>query len=84
MDDRVLVEVGEDGVALVTLNRPEARNPLDPEVQDALVAAVLRLDADPAVRCVRVRHGAVLWSSHMLASDCSTCLRCSRKRKMSW
>ena len=32
------------------LNRPESRNPLDPEVQDALVAAVLRLDADPAVR----------------------------------
>ena len=49
-DDCVLVEVGEDGVALVTLNRPESRNPLDPEVQDALVAAVLRLDADSAVR----------------------------------
>ncbi len=49
-DDCVLVEVGKDGVALVTLNRPESRNPLDPEVQDALVAAVLRLDADPAVR----------------------------------
>ncbi|MBD0275984.1 MAG: enoyl-CoA hydratase/isomerase family protein, partial [Acetobacteraceae bacterium] len=46
----VLVEVAEDGVALVTLNRPESRNPLDPEVQDALVAAVLRLDADPGVR----------------------------------
>jgi enoyl-CoA hydratase/carnithine racemase len=49
-EECVLVEVGEDGVALVTLNRPESRNPLDPEVQDALVAAVLRLDADPAVR----------------------------------
>ncbi len=48
--DCVLVEVAEDGVALVTLNRPEARNPLDPEVQEALVAAVLRLDADPGVR----------------------------------
>src|SRR5687767_8750775 len=50
MSESVLVETGEDGVALVTLNRPESRNPLDPEVQDALVAAVLRLDADPAVR----------------------------------
>ena len=49
-DECVLVEVGEDGVALVTLNRPESRNALDPDVQEALVAAVLRLDADPAVR----------------------------------
>ena len=50
MDDCILVELGGDGIALVTLNRPESRNPLDPEVQEALVAAVLRLDADPAAR----------------------------------
>lgn len=39
---------------------------------------------EPALRGVSVRHGAVLWSDHMFVSDCSTCLRCSRKRKMSW
>lgn len=57
MGDCVLVEVGGDGVALVTLNRPESRNPLDPEVQEALVSALLRLDADPGVR-VMVLTGA--------------------------
>ena len=29
------------------------------------------------------RHGLVLCSIHMVERDCSTCLRCRRKRKMS-
>jgi enoyl-CoA hydratase/carnithine racemase len=48
-----LVETSvDDHVALCTLNRPEARNALSPELMDALAAAVDRFDADPQVRCI--------------------------------
>lgn len=43
----------EGGVALVTLNRPDTRNPItDPEMVAALVALLGRLDADENVRAI--------------------------------
>jgi enoyl-CoA hydratase/carnithine racemase len=42
----------EGGVALVRLNRPEARNALSPELMDELAGSLEQLDADPEVRCV--------------------------------
>ncbi len=50
-DGPVLVDVSE-GVATVTLNRPEAMNSLDIATKEALRDAVLALGEDPAVRCV--------------------------------
>jgi 2-(1,2-epoxy-1,2-dihydrophenyl)acetyl-CoA isomerase len=47
-----LIETFEDGVATLTLNRPEARNALTGDMLAALSAAVPRLAADPAVRLV--------------------------------
>ncbi len=49
-----LVEVtsGGDHVALCTLNRPEARNALSPELRAELADAVTRLDSDDDVRCI--------------------------------
>jgi enoyl-CoA hydratase/carnithine racemase len=49
-----LVEVTSEGpgVALCTLNRPEARNALSPELMEELAAAVERLDADDEARCI--------------------------------
>ena len=48
-----LVETSVDGgVALLRLNRPEARNALSPELMDELAGELERLDPDPAVRCV--------------------------------
>ncbi len=41
-----------DGVALVTLDRPEARNAINDALLGQLVAALGRLDADPACRCI--------------------------------
>jgi 2-(1,2-epoxy-1,2-dihydrophenyl)acetyl-CoA isomerase len=47
-----LIETLEDGVATLTMNRPEARNALSGEMQTALSEAVRRLAADRAVRVV--------------------------------
>jgi enoyl-CoA hydratase/carnithine racemase len=42
----------EGHVALLRLNRPEARNALSPELMDELAGELERLDPDPEVRCV--------------------------------
>ena len=47
----VLLHV-QDGVATITLNRPEAMNGLDVATKDLLVATVRRVADDPEVRCV--------------------------------
>jgi enoyl-CoA hydratase/carnithine racemase len=47
------VEVSvEGGVALLRLNRPEARNALSPEVMELLASELERIDPDPELRCV--------------------------------
>jgi len=47
----VLLDLAE-GVATVTLNRPEAMNALDIATKDLLLAALQQVAQDPAVRCV--------------------------------
>jgi enoyl-CoA hydratase/carnithine racemase len=49
-----LVEVSVDGshVALLRLNRPEARNALSPQMRAEIADQLERLDADPEVRCI--------------------------------
>jgi enoyl-CoA hydratase len=51
MADELLYDVS-DGVATLTLNRPEQRNALNGEVLSELVEAVKRARDDDAVRCV--------------------------------
>lgn len=51
MSNPVLVQV-VDGVATVTLNRPDAGNVLDMDMGRALLDVALRCEADPAVRAV--------------------------------
>ncbi len=51
MTDPVLYEADAEGIVTLTLNRPEARNPLtDADMIEAILAALARLDADPSVR----------------------------------
>jgi enoyl-CoA hydratase/carnithine racemase len=52
--ETLLVEVAS-GVGTLTLNRPEARNALNPTVTRELAEALARLDADPAARVVVMR-----------------------------
>lgn len=56
MTDRVRTAV-EDGVAVLTLDRPDALNALDTAMAEGLAAALARCEADAAVRCVLLRGG---------------------------
>ena len=47
----VLLHV-QDGIATITLNRPEAMNGLDVATKDLLLATVRQVADDPSVRCV--------------------------------
>ena len=51
MNEPVRYDVS-DGVATITLNRPDAMNGLDVATKEALLGAVRRAEADDAVRCV--------------------------------
>ncbi len=54
MSDRVLISI-DDGVAVVTLNRPEKRNALDNAMFSAIAEAGERLKTEPGVRAVVLR-----------------------------
>jgi 2-(1,2-epoxy-1,2-dihydrophenyl)acetyl-CoA isomerase len=51
MNDHILYET-TDGIATITLNRPESMNALLPEMNDRLPELVGRADADDAVRVI--------------------------------
>lgn len=48
----VILERGDDGVALIRLNRPDALNALNLAVREQLRAAFTSLQGDPAVRAI--------------------------------
>lgn len=52
MSEPIKVERDEFHVALLRLNRPEARNALSPEMMEEIASELERLDADPDARCV--------------------------------
>jgi enoyl-CoA hydratase len=56
--DPVLYELGEAGVATITLNDPDTRNALSPQLLGGLIEAFERARDDPGTHCV------VLASSH--------------------
>lgn len=51
-ETRVTCELGENGVALVTLNRPDKMNALDPAMFEAIIAAGEGLRTMPGLRAV--------------------------------
>ena len=50
MSDAVLFDARDDGIAIITLNRPENRNALSKEIRAGLFAAWERFERDPALR----------------------------------
>ena len=51
-EDRILTELDEHGVLLITLNRPKKKNAFDDPQWDAFAAALREADADPRVAVV--------------------------------
>jgi 2-(1,2-epoxy-1,2-dihydrophenyl)acetyl-CoA isomerase len=49
--DHLLLEKG-DGVAILTMNRPEARNAMSGEMNEAMQTALSEIEVDPEIRCV--------------------------------
>jgi len=63
MSAPVLYDI-EDGIVTLTLNRPELRNPIsDPDMVEAMVEALDRLNTDPAVRVAIVTGTGSAFSS---------------------
>ena len=52
MAGNVEISVDDFHVALLKLNRPEARNALSPEMMDEIAEALERFDPDPEIRCI--------------------------------
>jgi enoyl-CoA hydratase/carnithine racemase len=50
MSEAVLFDARDDGIAIITLNRPETRNALSKEIRDGLFAAWDRFERDPKLR----------------------------------
>ncbi|HSD59368.1 MAG TPA: enoyl-CoA hydratase-related protein, partial [Burkholderiales bacterium] len=50
--DSVLVEIFDEGIASVTLNRPRVHNALDEEMISGLTGALRALEGNPEVRVV--------------------------------
>jgi 2-(1,2-epoxy-1,2-dihydrophenyl)acetyl-CoA isomerase len=50
----ILYEVGSDGVATLTINRPERMNALRPQTTAEIRAAIAQARDDDAVRCLLV------------------------------
>jgi enoyl-CoA hydratase/carnithine racemase len=50
MSEAVLFDARDDGIAIITLNRPETRNALSKEIREGLFAAWDRFERDPALR----------------------------------
>ena len=51
----LLVDEHEDGVVVLTLNRPERRNALSPDLLSALCEAVEAAERSPRARVVLIR-----------------------------
>ncbi len=52
MTELLETSLDEHGVALLRLNRPQARNALSPQLMERLAAELERLDSDPEARCI--------------------------------
>lgn len=50
MSEAVLFDARDDGIAIITLNRPEQRNALGRDIREGLFSAWERFERDPALR----------------------------------
>lgn len=55
MSEHILLEVTQQGVATITLNRPDKGNAFSDETIDALLQALETIKSQPAVRCLLLK-----------------------------
>jgi methylglutaconyl-CoA hydratase len=55
MSDRVIVRIDDAQIAHITLNRADVHNAFDPEMVEALTAALARIEDDERIRAVALR-----------------------------
>jgi len=79
MNDTVRLQTA-DGIATLTLNRPEVLNAIDAEMKEALVDTLTRIEVDPAVR-VLVLRGA---GKHFMAGGDVKGFHAERDRDAIW
>lgn len=65
MSNDVVLYHAENGVATVTLNRPDQRNAINPEVCDAIRAAFDQVEADPNVQVAILTGAGTLFCAGM-------------------
>lgn len=59
----ILTEISTEGVAIITLNRPEVHNAFDQEMIQALILAITRLESDPLVKLLLLKSSGKSFSS---------------------
>ena len=83
MSDAVLFDARDDGIAIITLNRPEQRNALSREIRQGLFDAWDRFERDPALR-IAILTGAgekaFCAGGWMIAQACDLCVASSSAR----
>ncbi|TBL40657.1 enoyl-CoA hydratase [Verrucosispora sp. SN26_14.1] len=62
-DETILIDTDHDGIAIVTLNRPQALNALSLQVMRDLTAAATTLDAEPAVKAIIITGSATAFAA---------------------
>jgi enoyl-CoA hydratase/carnithine racemase len=63
MPDGSVLSERDGAVAIATLNRPDARNALSPELMEELAGFVEAWDADPEVRCIVIAGGEEVFAA---------------------
>ncbi|WP_180000854.1 enoyl-CoA hydratase [Acinetobacter sp. YH12255] len=74
MDNPSILEISiqNDGVALLVLNRPTARNALNLELRQALSDAFIQLQQNPAVRAIVITGGSQVFAAGADIKDFTT------------
>ena len=68
----------EDGVATLTMNRPQARNALSMDMRAQMYEAFHQVEFDDALRCV-------VWTISWLVATSRICMStCRRTRRLRW
>lgn len=66
------LDIQEDGVAIIQIDRPEARNALNLELRQQLSATFQSLDQDPAVRAIVITGGDKVFAAGADIKDFTT------------